>query len=167
MRRRELITFHGAAAIWPFAAQAQQGGKVHRVALITTMAPFRPAFIDPMAKAFVESLMAFGYVPENLVLERRSVEGKFERVPQIVRELASLKVDVIVTVTNAMTRAVKEATQTIPIVMLGVNPVEEGLIHSLARPGGNVTGVTPDAGLEAFGKWVELLKEIIGMYAVD
>ena len=140
--------------------QAQQPAKVRRVAFVAVTARLRPGVVDPSAKAFVESLMALGHVPENLVLEQRSVDGKLERVPQLVRELVALDVDVIVTVTNAMTRAVMQANRTVPIVMLGVNPVEEGLIRSFANPGGNVTGVTPDTGLEVFGKWVELLKEL-------
>lgn len=160
MNRRGFLTGILLTVTTP-KAQAQQPAKVHRVAVIAATTPLRPTPIDPVARTFVESLLAFGYTPENLVLERRSAEGAIERVPQIVRELVSLNVDVIVTSTNSITRAVKEATQTIPIVMLGVSPVEEGLIHSFAQPGGNVTGVTPDTGLDFFGKWVEILKEIL------
>lgn len=162
MRRRQFIALvSGAAVGWPLTARAQQPAKVHRVAVVSGTAPLRPTSMEPAARAFVDSLMAFGYTPENLVLEWRSAEGRFERVPQIVREMVSLNVDVIVTLSNSVTRAAKDVTQTVPIVMLGANPVEEGLIHSFAQPGGNVTGVTPDTGIENFGKWVQLLKELL------
>jgi putative ABC transport system substrate-binding protein len=117
---------------------------------------------NPGARGFVQGLRALGYVEgKNLVLEWRSAEGRFERFPEIIRELVSLKVDVIVTVTNPMTRAAKELTQTIPIIMLSPNPVEEGLIQSLARPGGNITGLTAEPSLEITGKRVQLLKELL------
>jgi putative ABC transport system substrate-binding protein len=98
---------------------------------------------------------------ENLILEWRSAEGRFERFPDIVRELVSLNVDVIVTVTTPMTKAAKDVTQTVPIVMLSGNPVEEGLVQSLARPGGNITGITHLTGGENTIKHAQLLKEIL------
>ena len=104
-----------------------------------------------------------GYVEPQLVVEWRSAEGKFERLPEIIAELIVLKVDVIVTVTNPMTRIAKEMTRTVPIVMAhSTNPVEEGLIQSLARPGGNVTGLASSAGdAELLAKRVQLLKELL------
>jgi putative ABC transport system substrate-binding protein len=119
--------------------------------------------INPAARMFVHTLREHGYVEgSNLALERRSAEGHYERFPEIVRELVLLEVDVIVTITNAMTHAAREATRTIPIVMsLGSNPVEEGLVQSLARPGGNITGLTLDPGHDIVAKRIQLLKEIV------
>jgi putative ABC transport system substrate-binding protein len=104
-----------------------------------------------------------GYVEgQNLVMEWRSAEGRFERFHEIIRELVSIKVDVIVTVSAPLTRAAKEVTQTVPIVMLGIaDPVKEGIIESLARPGGNITGPVGTAGLEILAKRLQLLKELL------
>jgi putative tryptophan/tyrosine transport system substrate-binding protein len=164
MRRREFIALLGAAA-WPLAARAQLG-KVHRVGVIASTSPVSEMVgadpIHPLIRAFVHTLRDLGYVEgRNLVLEHRSAEGKFERFPEIVRELVSIKVDVIVTVTTPMTRAAMEVTQTVPIVMISGNPVEEGLVQSLARPGGNVTGASPISGAENNVKRVQLLKELL------
>jgi putative ABC transport system substrate-binding protein len=168
MNRREFITLlGGAAAAWPHAARAQQTGKVNRVALIFTTSPVSemagPEPIHPVARSFVQGLRALGYLEgQNLVLEHRSAEGKFERFPEIIRELVSIKVDVIVTVTNAMTRAAKDVTRTVPIVMAySVSPVEHGLVQSLGRPGGNVTGLTMNVGSAIPGKQLQLLKELL------
>ena len=166
MRRREFITLLGAAAGWPLAARAQQPAKVHRVGFITAAAPVSALvgsnLANPAVRGFVQGLRELGYVEgTNLVLEWRTAEGKFERFHDIVRELVSIKVDVIVTINNSMTRAAKEVTQTVPIVMASGNPVEEGLIQSLARPGGNITELTAFTGLEISTKQVQLLKEIV------
>ena len=166
MRRREFITLLGGAAGWPIAPHAQQVGKVYRVGLLFTTSPVSelvgPNPILAPARAFAHTLRDLGYVEgRNLILEWRSAEGRFERFPDIIRELVSLKVDVIVTVTTPMTKVAKEVTQTVPIVMISVNPVEEGLIQSLARPGGNITGITPNTGVETATKRVQLLKEIL------
>jgi putative ABC transport system substrate-binding protein len=121
-----------------------------------------PDPVSPVVRAFVHALRDLGYVEgRNLVLERRSAEGRFERAPDIVRELVSIKADVIVAVSIPMIRAAKTVTQTVPIVMLAGNPVEEGLVQSLARPGGNITGVSHLTSVQNAGKRVELLKEII------
>lgn len=99
MRRRELITLPGGFAAWPIAARAQQVGKVHRVALIFSTSPVSemigPEPIHPLARAFVHGLRDLGYSEgRNLILERRSAEGKFERFPEIIGELVSIKADV-------------------------------------------------------------------------
>jgi putative ABC transport system substrate-binding protein len=167
MKRREFITLLGGAAIWPVAARAQQAGKVNRVGLIFTTSPVSemagPDPIHPVARSFVQGLRALGYVEgQNLVLEHRSAEGKFERFPEIIRELVSIKVDVIVTVTNAMTRAAKDVTRTVPIVMAySVSPVEHGLVQSLSRPGENVTGLTMNVGSAIPGKQLQFLRELL------
>jgi len=168
MNRRHFVTLTAGAAIaWPGMTRAQRLGRVHRVALIFTSAkPSEMAGQDPINPAvrmFVHTLRELGYVEgSNLALERRSAEGQYERFSQIVRELVLLEVDVIVTITNAMTHAAREATRTIPIVMsVGSNPVAEGLVQSLARPGGNITGLTLDPGHDIVAKRIQLLKEIV------
>ncbi len=150
----------------PLAADAQQPGKVYRVGFVMSSAltselvgPDPP----PYVRAFVPALRDLGYMEgRNLVLERRSAGARFERAPEIIAELVRLKVDVIVTGGNPVARAAKEVTTSIPIVMAtSSGPVEAGLVGSLARPGGNVTGLTLDTGPEINGKRLELLKETV------
>jgi putative ABC transport system substrate-binding protein len=153
----------------PLAAEAQQ--PVTRVYRVGFLSPARPLPTlsgsepsDPAFRAFVHDLRKFGYVEgQNLVLERRSAEGRFERLPDLAAELVRLKVDVIVASSGAATRAVKKATTTIPIVMApGPGPdVLPGLVTSLARPGGNLTGLTLVVDLSLDGKRLELLKEAL------
>jgi putative ABC transport system substrate-binding protein len=160
VNRRKFISLIGGAAAWPLAVRAQQPGKVHRVALVSATLPVSE-MIDNW-RPLVQGLAALGYMEgRNLELEWRSAEGKYERVAGIVRELRSLNVDVIVTGTSSLTQAVRDVTQTVPIVMIGATPVERGVVQSLARPGGNVTGLTIDIDLEIFAKRLELLKELL------
>jgi putative tryptophan/tyrosine transport system substrate-binding protein len=166
--RRKFIALLGSAATaWPLAARAQSTGKVNRVALIFTTSPVSEMVgtdpIHPAARSFVHGLRALGHVEgQNLILEHRSAEGNFERFPEIVRELLSIKVDVIVTVTNAMTQAAKGVTRTVPIVMAySVRPVEHKLVESLSRPGGNITGLSMNVGSAIPGKQLQLLRELL------
>ena len=166
MKRREFIALVGGATFTGLRlAHAQQAAKVYRVAFIAARTSISELISasNPVARHFAEGLRALGYVEPQLVVEWRSAEGKFERLPEIIAELIVLKVDVIVTVTNPMTRIAKEMTRTVPIVMAhSTNPVEEGLIQSLARPGGNVTGLASSAGdAELLAKRVQLLKELL------
>ena len=163
MRRREFITlFGGAAATWPLAARAQQpAGRVyHRVGYLGI--PSREQ-APHLIKAFEEGLRGLGYrAGDNVAIEYRFANGELERLPTLAAELVRLGVDVIVASSYPSIVAVMKATTTIPIVMIGgVDPVSTGLVASLARPGGNVTGLTPDAGSEILGKRFELLKEIL------
>jgi len=166
-RRAFVGSLSGGLLSVSLAAEAQQAGKVYRVALVFTTAPVSemqgPDPVHPLVRAFLEQLRALGYVQgRNLVFEPRSAEGRFERFREILEELISRKVDVLVVNGNDMTRVAKGVTSTIPIVMVFVNdPVSDGLVNSLARPGGNVTGVTGTAGPEIEGKRVELLKEAL------
>ena len=116
-----------------------------------------------LIKAFEEGLRSLGYrVGDNVAIEYRFANGELERLPALAAELVRLGVDVIVAVSNPSIVAAMKATTTIPIVMIGgVDPVSTGLVASLARPGGNVTGLTPDTGSEILGKRFELLKEIL------
>ena len=167
MIRREFISLLGGAAAWPAVARAQQTGRVYRVALVFTTSPVSEMIgadpIHPLARSFVQSLRALGYLQgQNLVLEHRSAEGKFERFPEIMRELVATRVDVIVTNANPMTQAARDVTGTIPIVMAySVSPEERGLVQSLGRPGGNITGLTMNVGSEIPGKQLQLLKELL------
>jgi putative ABC transport system substrate-binding protein len=140
----------------PLAAETQRVGKVYRIGLLT-ITQGSPDLMD----GFRQGLREHGYTEgQNLALERRASEGKSERFPQLAQELVSLQVDVIVCVSNAATRAAKEATQKIPIVMAGNgSPEQLGFVASLARPGGNVTGLTIDTGPEIEGQKLQLLKE--------
>ncbi len=137
----------------PLAAGGQRPGKVYRVGYLSA-----GSGVD---EVFRQALRSLGYVEgQNLAIEGRFAERKLERLPALAAELAQLKVDVIVTLTTPAALAAKNATTTIPVVMAGsADPVELGLIASLARPGGNVTGVTSDPGPGFLGKQLQLLKE--------
>src|SRR5574341_90809 len=137
---------------------AQQAGKIPRIGYLTAGgSPKDSGFV-----AFREGLRKLGYEEgKNIVIEFRSAEAKLDRMPVLVAELLQLKVDVLVSSSQPGTRAAKEATQTIPVVMVAsFDPVETGVISSLARPGGNITGVVR-LMRELGGKRVELLKETI------
>jgi len=141
------------------SAEAQQTNKVHRIGYLTVI----PLSANvARVEAFRQGLRDLGYVEgQNIVIEWRSAEGKFERQGELAAELVRLKVDVIVSSGPTMTRAAKEATATIPIVMaFDSDPVGNGFVTSLARPGGNVTGLSA-LSPELSGKQLELLKEII------
>jgi putative ABC transport system substrate-binding protein len=110
----------------------------------------------------VEGFLEHGYVPgRNLVIECRYPEGQEDRARTLAAELVDMKVDLLVAASTLNVRAAKQATSTIPIVMVGViDPVRRGLVASLARPGGNVTGLTEDAGTQIAGKYLQLLREV-------
>jgi len=118
-----------------------------------------PDPIDANSRGFVHGLRDLGWVDgRNVIIEHRSAEGRPERVPALVREVVDLRADVIITAGTAMVRAARQATDTIPIVAIGPNLVALGLANSLARPGGNVTGLPFYAGPAMFAKRLELLK---------
>jgi putative ABC transport system substrate-binding protein len=162
MRRREFIALAGGASVaWPLLAHAQQSTvRSYRVGYLSAQPRERALHF---IKAFEEGLRSHGYrIGENVVIEYRFADGEQERLPPLAAELTRLGVDVMVTSTNVNTAAAMKATTTIPIVMVtGVDPVGAGLVASLARPGGNVTGLAVDTGNEIFGKRFELLKEIL------
>jgi len=138
---------------------AQQPTKIPRIGYLITSSP---SAIAPRMDAFQQGLRELGYVEgKNIVIERRHGEGKLERLPGLAAELVRLNVDVLVTSGPTATRPAKEATSTIPIVMtFDDDPVGSGFVASLARPGGNITGLSTLAP-EISGKQLELLKEII------
>jgi putative ABC transport system substrate-binding protein len=141
MKRREFITLiGGAAAAWPLAARAQKANRIARVGLLTTGNPRS----TPIFQAFEQRLRELGYAEgNNVAFEYRNAEGEPERLPNLAGELVHLGVNLIVTATNPATRAAKEATTTVPILMVAVNydPIALGYVANLARPGGNITGL--------------------------
>ena len=145
----------------PLAADGQQAGKVYRVGYLSPTSP-PVGDVDINQKAFLQGLRDLGWVEgQNLIIERRWAEGKLERLPDLASELVRLKPDVILTMSPPGARAAQNATSTIPIVFLFVgDSVELGLVASLARPGGNITGLE-SMFPEMAGKWLELLKETI------
>jgi putative tryptophan/tyrosine transport system substrate-binding protein len=165
MRRREFITLIGATAAWPLATRAQQPKTQRRIAI------FHPAI--PVAlltetgggsawRAFFGELRRLGYIEgENLIIERYSAEGHHERYADIAQDIVSRRPDVIVTGTNPVVTAFKAATSTIPVVAFMLDPLHAGLVTSLSRPGGNLTGITLDAGVDVWGKRLQILKEAI------
>jgi putative tryptophan/tyrosine transport system substrate-binding protein len=162
MQRREFIAlFGGAAATWPLAARAQQAaGRVYRIGFQAIASREQTLYsID----AFEAGMRNLGYrVGENVIIEYRFANAEMERLPALAADLVRLGVDVIVTEFNPITVAAMKATTTIPIVMAtGLDPVSAGLVASLARPGGNVTGLAQDAGGEILGKRFGLLKETL------
>jgi putative ABC transport system substrate-binding protein len=141
----------------PLVAEAQPAGKVYRVGFIAATS----AFTSP--DAFRHGLRELGYVEgQNVVIEQRLAEGQGERFPELVAEMLRLKVDVLVVGSPVGALAAKSATSTIPVVFAGVgDPVGQGIVASLARPGGNITGFSLGLGDGFAGKWVELLKEAV------
>jgi len=161
MDRRSFLTGVSAWLAAPLAAEAQQAGKVYRLGILSPSAPPRPGEYSGRFH-LIEVLRELGYVEgQNLVVERRYAEGQTDQLPGLARELVRIPVDVIVAVSVAVGVA-KDATKTIPIVMgFAIDPVGRGFVSSLARPGGNITGVSYSVGPEIAQKRLELLKEAV------
>jgi putative ABC transport system substrate-binding protein len=153
--RRAFITLAGGLLAAPLAAEAQPAGKLYRIGLLSPTS--QSLGIEPIRVG----LRTLGYVEgHNLVIEYRSAEGRFDRLPDLAAELVRLHVDVIVALVTQASLAAKNATSTIPIVMMAVgDPVGAGLVASLARPGGNVTG-TSGMAVEVASKLLELLQQV-------
>ena len=160
-RRTFLFVSSLGALSAPVAAGAQARGKVFRIGYLASVGSFSAR--SPAVEAFRQGLRELGWVEgQNIVIEYRTSEGRVERLPDLAAELARLKVDVIVAPGTQAALAAKNATATIPVVMIAVaEPVAQGLIAGLARPGGNVTGLSYSVGTEIFGKELELLKEAV------
>jgi putative tryptophan/tyrosine transport system substrate-binding protein len=162
--RRTFITLIGgaAAAAWPLVARAQQTTKMPRVGVLTLG---RPDNSDPNLKtvnAFIAALPELGYTEgQNIAIERKFGEEDADKLRRLATELVEHQVDAIVALGTPATRAAKQATSTIPIVAIAMaDPVEDELVASLARPGGNVTGTT-FLGPELVAKRLQLLREIV------
>ncbi|HEV8257162.1 MAG TPA: ABC transporter substrate-binding protein [Casimicrobiaceae bacterium] len=159
-RRRFIGAVASSLVIARSVAEAQPTAKVYRIGFLSLGTA---ESVGPQSRVFTEELRDLGYVEgRNLIFERRYADGTLERLPDFAAELVRLRVDVIVAATNPVIAAAKRATATIPIVMTNArDPVGAGFIASLARPGGNITGVTIDASTEIYGKNLGLLTEMV------
>jgi putative tryptophan/tyrosine transport system substrate-binding protein len=160
MDRRAFLAGTGAVLLAaPLAAEAQQAGKVYRIGVLSTTGPEQETLIWSDLRGLLRER---GWIEgQNLVIDWRYAEAKYERLPDLVAELVRLKPDLIMARGRPGTTAAKRATATIPIVMYNVtDPAGVGLVESLARPGGNVTGLSDDLGAEIIGKRLQLLKEV-------
>jgi ABC-type uncharacterized transport system substrate-binding protein len=144
VRRREFITLlGGAAAAWPLAARAQQSERMRRIGVLFTVIPPAHFGSDGGGRGFTQGMRELGHLEgKDFVVEWRSAEGHYERLPGFAAELVRMKVDVIVTGSSPAVRPAQQATTTIPIVMgYSTDPVRNGFVASLAHPGGNTTGL--------------------------
>jgi putative tryptophan/tyrosine transport system substrate-binding protein len=165
MRRRQFIGLVGGTAAWPIAARAQQPRKQHRIAFVHSGIP-----ADKLTETggpfwvrkFYETLRGLGDLEgSNLVVERYSAEGRADRFAPLAAEVVSRNPDVIVSNLNDLVKAFMTVTATIPIVAVTGDPIAGGLLTNLARPGGNLTGVSINAGIEIYSKRLQVLKEAI------
>jgi putative ABC transport system substrate-binding protein len=159
MKRRDFITLLGGAAAWPLAARAQQAGKLPTIGL---WGPTTPSIDSQRVAAFVQRLRELGWIEGRTVkIEYRWAGGRNERAAEIAAEFVRLKVDVIVTQGTPSVLAAKQATSVIPIVFAAVgDPVDSGLVASLSRPGGNVTGLSTQQ-TDTATKRIELFREMV------
>ena len=159
-RRAFLGALAGGLLAAPRTVDAQSAGKVYRVGYLTAGSITANPFV---LEAFRQGLRDLGWIEsQNIVIESRSAEGRLDRLPDLAAELVLLKVDVIVAAPTGAVLAAKNASVSVPIVGVSLTePVGIGLIASLARPGGNVTGVSYSVGTDIFGKDLELLKEVV------
>jgi len=164
MKRREFITLVSGAAASPLVARAQQPAKMKRIAMVHPSEPAASmiASYHRTYRAFFDELSRLGFVEgKNLIVERYSAEGQFDRFAQLARAVADTRPDAIFALDGSLGIEFKAATTTIPIVTTSNDPVALGLVSNIARPGGNVTGTAIDAGLEIWGKRIGLLKEAL------
>jgi putative ABC transport system substrate-binding protein len=160
-RRGFLLTWLAGALVAPLVVEAQPTGSIHRIGYLGIASAIAPQ--RPVVEAFRQGLRELGWVEgQTITVDYRFAEGRFDLLPDLAAELVRLKVHIIAAGPTPAAVAAKNATGTIPIVMWGVgDPVGLGLIASLARPGGNVTGLSFSVGMDTFGKGLELLKEAV------
>jgi putative tryptophan/tyrosine transport system substrate-binding protein len=169
MKRREFIRLACGLSVLPVttsrAAWAVEPHKMYRIAMLHPSHSVSDLTENSRLKHYREfnhELRRLGYIEgKNLVVERFSGEGRVDHYPELAREAAARYPDVIFVVTNGMADVLKEATSTIPIVALTAEPVQGGLVTSMARPGGNITGVSVDTGPELWDKRLQLLREVV------
>src|SRR5262245_39886909 len=165
LKRREFVTLvGGVVAGWPLTARSQVS-KRYYIAIVHPSAPISDigeTGDNPYYPALFKELRRLGYVEgENLIVARYSGEGREERFPELCRNVVGTRPDAIVTAASRLVRSFKAATDTVPVVASMADPVPYGIVASLARPGGNITGVSVEAGLEIWGKRLQVLREII------
>ena len=161
MRRREFITLvGGVAAVWPFAARAQQSVRLRQVAILRSEVAGDPEGLRNSG-ALIQGLQALGWTPsQNIRIEQRWAGGSVDAMKALARELVALGPDVIVVISTPVTLAVMQETHTIPVIFVqNFDPVGSGLVKSLVAPGGNITGFTSYEAAMAT-KWLELLKGV-------
>jgi ABC-type uncharacterized transport system substrate-binding protein len=161
MNRRAFVTGLGIVLAGPFGAEGQQAGKVYRIGAVSAGTSWTEGSL--FLQALRQSLRSLGYVEgQNLVLERRNAEGRYDRLPELIAELVRLKLDLIFGLGPAGTQIARKASGSTPLVVvdLETDPVEERLVATLSRPGGNITGVYLDMP-EMAAKWLELLKSAV------
>src|SRR3954453_4482226 len=157
MKRRDFITLLGSAVTtWPLAARAQPPAKMKRIAFVNSAGEVSRISVsgldDRNYRAFFEELSHLGYIEgQNLGVERYSGEGRTEHYPALARDVVDSHPDLILAVGGRLSLDFKMATTTIPIVTMVIDPIALGLVESIARPGGNITGVTIAGGLEIIG----------------
>jgi len=165
LKRRELISLLGSVAVaLPLAAHAQQPGKMGRIAVVhPTLPPERMNENSDAAfyRSFFSELHQLGYIEgKNLVIERRSGEGRTDRYSDVARELVGMKPEVMVVNSARILEYFRQATTTIPIVALTGDPILFNIVSNVSRPEGNVTGFSADASIEIHGKYLEFLKQL-------
>ena len=160
--RRGLLAALGGASAWPLTARAQQAGTVRRIGFLYGSIPPTQLGSEDLGRAFIQGMLELGYLEgKDFVVEWRSAAGQYERLADLAAELARLKVDVIVTGSAAAVRPAQQATTTIPIVMTySTDPVGNGFVASLARPGGNTTGLAGSSD-DSAPKQLELLTTVM------
>src|SRR4029077_20920083 len=160
---RELLALFGGAAAWPLAARAQKPDKVYRIAFVSPTRPVSEMIeTNPDYGIFFRELRRLGYVEgKNLVALRFSAEGDTARYGLIIRDVVSAAPDVIFTANNSLVLRFKALVHSIPVVALMGTPLESGIVASLARPEGNITGVSSDAGGNIWGKRLAILLEAV------
>ena len=163
MQRREFITLLGASTFaWPLAARAQQSSRMKRIAMVSPAGKIGDMGLNgvPFYRIVFEELSRLGYVEgQNLVVERYSGEGRTEHYADLARDVVNTHPDLIYSQSTCLALNFKAATTTIPIVTATADPIAGGLVSSVARPGGNITGVSVDAGIEVLAKRLALLLE--------
>ena len=165
MRRREFIASLGVVSILPRAARSQQSAKMYRIAITHPSHPISE--LNELShfryyREFFRELRQLGYVEgHNLVIERFSAEGRVEIYPKLARDASVGNPDLVFAISDQLVAALKQTTSTIPIVAMTSDPVSNGIVASIARPGGNITGVSVDAGLELWAKRLQLFRELV------
>jgi putative tryptophan/tyrosine transport system substrate-binding protein len=165
MKRRTFITLIGGAAASPLGARAQQPAKMKRVAIVNPANKAEEMRIggDPNYTIVFEEMKRLGYIEGvNIVVDRYSAEGRFDRFPEIARQVVATRPDVIYAVQTELVLALMSETHTIPIVAWTSDPIAAGIVSNLARPGGNVTGLSVEAMPEFGAKSIQLLAEAVG-----
>jgi len=169
MRRRDFIGLVGGVALCSNAARGQQNSPIaqhpttkKRMAQVVPSSKVEDLKSDPVGRVFFDELKRLGYVEgENLIVERYSGEGRADRYDGLAREVVSTNPDLILSVGTPLNVRFKAATNTIPIVAMTGDPIRFGIVSNIARPGGNITGVSTDAGVEIWAKRLEMLAEAV------